>query len=224
VAPEPVAQSTRTDLVPAGAEAELPGFPAETAESVETREGRMPERKQRRRRQKPKVARGQQPASESAEEATGALAGGAPLIAEDAEEGAEGVGSATEDKRSPDRSKRRRRRGSGRRKGAGRDGEPARSDTAEEVPAAADDSEARQAVGGKAAEPKPDDAPAKTGSRKAAKSAKTAHRGIPSWGEAVGIVISANMEARAKKPSTSSSRSRGGRGRGGRDKSGDRAK
>jgi hypothetical protein len=43
------------------------------------------------------------------------------------------------------------------------------------------------------------------------------HRGIPTWQEAVGLVVGANMEARAKNPSGSrGGRGRGGRGRGGR--------
>ncbi len=44
---------------------------------------------------------------------------------------------------------------------------------------------------------------------------RASHHGIPTWQEAVGIVIAAIMEARAKNPG-GSSRNRGGRGRGGR--------
>jgi hypothetical protein len=44
---------------------------------------------------------------------------------------------------------------------------------------------------------------------------RASHHGIPTWEEAVGVVIAANMEARAKNPG-GSSRNRGGRGRGGR--------
>lgn len=57
------------------------------------------------------------------------------------------------------------------------------------------------------------------------KGMKPSHRGIPSWEEAIGIVISANMEGRAK-PSEGggSSRSRGGRNPGGRDRSGESSK
>ena len=43
---------------------------------------------------------------------------------------------------------------------------------------------------------------------------RAAHHGIPTWEEAVGVVIAANMEARTKNPG--SPRNRGGRGRGGR--------
>ncbi len=53
------------------------------------------------------------------------------------------------------------------------------------------------------------------------KTAGSSHRGIPSWEEAVGIVIEANLGTRSKKTSgDSSSRGRGGRGRGGKDKKG----
>ena len=44
---------------------------------------------------------------------------------------------------------------------------------------------------------------------------KASHHGIPTWDEAVGIVVAANLEARARNPA-GSPRGRGGRGRGGR--------
>ena len=44
-----------------------------------------------------------------------------------------------------------------------------------------------------------------------------AHKGIPTWDEAVGVIIQANLESRAKNPQGSGG-SRGGRGRGGRDR------
>ena len=57
-------------------------------------------------------------------------------------------------------------------------------------------------------------------SAKDSKPAKPSHRGIPSWQEAVDVLISANLEARSKKTNGgSSSHSRGGRGRGSREKS-----
>jgi len=50
-------------------------------------------------------------------------------------------------------------------------------------------------------------------------SEKSLHRGIPSWEEVVGVVISANMASRAKNPDRrSSGRSRSGPRRGSRDK------
>jgi|GEM_PF-6893118 len=49
--------------------------------------------------------------------------------------------------------------------------------------------------------------------------AKNSHRGIPDWQEAVGMIISGNMDARKKHTSNGTSRSRGGRGPKSRDKS-----
>ena len=46
-----------------------------------------------------------------------------------------------------------------------------------------------------------------------ARSSKAGHRAIPTWEEAVGMIISTNLEARARNPSTGFSRSRG-KGRG----------
>lgn len=47
---------------------------------------------------------------------------------------------------------------------------------------------------------------------------KPVHRGIPTWEEAVGLVVARNLEARSKNPG-GGSWSRGSRGRGGRDRS-----
>jgi hypothetical protein len=58
-----------------------------------------------------------------------------------------------------------------------------------------------------------------------ARSEKSLHRAIPSWFEAVNLVVSANLESRAKNPDRKSSgRPRGGHDRRGRDRdrSGDR--
>ncbi len=45
--------------------------------------------------------------------------------------------------------------------------------------------------------------------------AKLGHRGIPTWEEALSVIIDANMEARAKNPQSGQSRGRGrGWGRG----------
>lgn len=52
---------------------------------------------------------------------------------------------------------------------------------------------------------------------------KSIHRAIPSWFDAVNVVISANLESRAKNPDRrSGNRSRGGHDRRGRERSGDR--
>ena len=231
-AADELVESTSTALMPTGAEVELPGFGRETAEPSEPLEA---DRTGRRRRQKPGRGRGRQPSEattqppEAVDQAAGATAEEAAVPVGFAEDAPEAVGSLTEEKPTPDRSKRRRRRGGGRKKGAGRDGDPAESPGLQQPGAEADESEGPQVAAAPAAERKSDEPSPKGGARKGAKSekarksAKTAHRGIPSWAEAVGIVISANLESRAKKPS-SSSRSRGGRGRGGRDRSGERKK
>jgi hypothetical protein len=49
---------------------------------------------------------------------------------------------------------------------------------------------------------------------------KPNHRGIPSWEDAIGMIVATNMEARSKNPNAGGSpRGRGGRGRGGRRRS-----
>jgi len=54
---------------------------------------------------------------------------------------------------------------------------------------------------------------------------KALHRAIPSWDEAVNMLISANLEARAKNPERRpGGRPRGGHERKGRDSGADRAK
>jgi len=56
------------------------------------------------------------------------------------------------------------------------------------------------------------------------RSEKALHRAIPSWTEAVGVVISANLESRAKNPDRrSGGRSRGGHDRRPRGSSGDKS-
>jgi hypothetical protein len=48
------------------------------------------------------------------------------------------------------------------------------------------------------------------------------HKKIPTWDEAVGILIEANMTARANSPERDRGRNGGGRGRGGRGRGGGR--
>jgi hypothetical protein len=45
---------------------------------------------------------------------------------------------------------------------------------------------------------------------------KNSHRAIPAWDEAIGYIISVNMDSRAKNPKASQPRGGRGRGRGGR--------
>jgi hypothetical protein len=123
----------------------------------------------------------------------------------------------------PGRGKRRRRR-----RGSGRDkpdsASPAATIPAAETIAEPDDAEdlleivdieeaAPGAEGAAAAEAPDQQADESAGAE------KSLHRGIPSWEEVVGVVISANMASRAKNPDRrSSGRSRSGPRRGSRDR------
>ena len=118
--------------------------------------------------------------------------------------------------------RRRRRRGSGR--GKPESEAPAAALPVAETIAEPDDAEdlleiveldeaAPSAEGAAAAEAQDQQADESVGSE------KSLHRGIPSWEEVVGVVISANMASRAKNPDRrSSGRSRSGPRRGSRDK------
>ena len=120
----------------------------------------------------------------------------------------------------PPKTKRRRRR----RRGSGR----------KTAPTSEDDQPAEEESPESDEEPKvlSDDTPGRRGRREASrdvdseedqeeesgKTARSAHRAIPTWAEAIEGVISANLENHKKSSSGGSSRSRGGRRRGGRDK------
>ena len=216
--PGPVVEATGTDLVPAGAEARLPGFSDQRARPPAEREETTTGRKRRKRRHKAKQVGGEKPAEEPVEEAASS---GAP-------DGAAGTDTSPLDEESKERPKRRRRRrSSSRKKAAGRkDDESAESGSEQELAAAREDLESVSEVAAETDEEEPD-AQGEPSDRETAKAdrasqpAKGGHRGIPTWQEAVGVVISANMESREKRPSsTSSSRSRGARGRSGRGGSG----
>ena len=120
----------------------------------------------------------------------------------------------------PPKTKRRRRR----RRGSGRKTAPTSEDdqpAEEESPESDEEPEVLS-----------DDTPGRRGRREASrdvdseedqeeesgKTARSAHRAIPTWAEAIEGVISANLENHKKSSSGGSSRSRGGRRRGGRDK------
>jgi len=216
--PEPVGEATGTDLVPAGAEARLPGFSDQRAQPPAEREETTTGRKRRRRRHKAKPDGGEKPAEGPVEEAASS---GAP-------DGAAGTDTSTPDEESKERPKRRRRRRSSpRKKAAGRqEDESAESGSEQELAEAREELEIVSEAAAEADEAEPD-AQGEPGDQKKAKAdsaskpAKGGHRSIPTWQEAVGIVISANMESREKNPSSaSSSRSRGARGRSGRGRSG----
>ena len=212
--PEPVGEATGTDLVPAGTEARLPGFSDQRAQPPAEREETITGRRRRKRRHKAKQDGGEKPAEGP--------------VAEDPSGGAAGARASTLDEETKERPKRRRRRRSSpRKKAAGRkEDESAESGSEQELAEAREELEIVSEVAAETDEAEPD-AQGKPGDQKKAKAdrtskpAKGAHRGIPTWEEAVGIVISANMESREKNPSSaSSSRSRGARGRSGRGRSG----
>ena len=102
------------------------------------------------------------------------------------------------------RSKRRRRRRPGRAKSVGE----------------AETEQPGQRAGARPAEPESVDEDEESDGdeeESSAKESSPAHRGIPTWQDAVGVIISANIEARGKRPAGPPSRPRGGRGRGGRE-------
>lgn len=211
--PEPLVEATGTDLVPAGSEARLPGFPDERPLPPAGREDRTTGRRRRKRRQKPKQDGGEKPANGPVAEVASGESPDKPA----------GARASTLDGETKERPKRRRRRrGSGRKKGAGRgDDESAESGSEHELGAAREESEIVSEVADEADEREPDAQGEPADQNRAERGSRGSNRGIPTWEEAVGIVISANMESRAKNPgSTSSSRSRGPRGRSGRGRPG----
>jgi hypothetical protein len=203
-------ESLRRDLVPADSEAKLPESltrAAELSARAEPGEEKKSGRKRRKRRRR---------LPQEAEEATvEAEAESADFEADDdfADE------AVPEPSHSPEadasdaaagRSKRRRRRrGAGRAKDA-----ETRGDERAEPDDSARDSAAHHREETSDDEDKNDADPAPR------KPGKERHVGIPNWQEAVGILIAANLERRAKNPN-GSSRPRGGRSRAGRDKSGE---
>lgn len=132
----------------------------------------------------------------------------------------------------PARSKRRRRRrGTIRKKGADkREGDASVMEMEQEPIVAQQRSRGPKDSASQSSGAKPRDADSKEADRKKQQRAaddaasKATHRGIPSWEEAIGMVISANLEARAKNPNGKpSSRSRGARARGGGKKPDEKA-
>ena len=227
-----IVESTRTNLVAVRTEPEVPAIRGESAEASGERQEKKSGRKRRKRRSKPQRPVSQQPAE--------ATAGASEVEGEDLSLSGQPDGAAVAfppavEEESQERSKRRRRRrSSAKKKDPSRpkdkdeeSAEPARAPKLEAEPSA---SKSLLEVGERSAKPKSDDPTAESSAEKKSKRDKApqpdglGHRAIPSWEEAIGLVIAANMEARAKKPGGgSSSRSRGGRNRAGRDRSGDKA-
>lgn len=132
------------------------------------------------------------------------------------EEGSEAAMEEAEQE-APKRSKRRRRRRSGRKKGAGT---TEQTSQAEPRPAASEEPQVRERDDLDELEDEDDDESETRGSSdRRREKMKAIHRGIPSWHEAIDVVIATNMEARAKHPERASyNRPRGGRNRSGRER------
>lgn len=113
------------------------------------------------------------------------------------------------------RSKRRRRRRSGRKKTARDDGESGAAASDQTAPPESVDEDLDSEDFDEDSEGDED----VVGREGRGRDKRALHRGIPSWKDAVDVVISANLEARAKRPDRGSGpRGRGGRNRG-REKS-----
>jgi hypothetical protein len=182
----------------------------------EERTGRKRRRRRRggRRSKQGRSATGEEQPRETVDEAAEA-AEGAPIAEQAGFDEAESEGSSSTEERKG-RPKRRRRRGSGRNRDKTRaptgeakqtahtdaehDAEPFIDDDEhddEELAGVAGDSDMLEDDGG--------DSPVD----------KNSHRAIPAWEEAIGYIVSVNMESRAKNPKSGPPRGRG-RGRGNR--------
>lgn len=178
--------------------------PADSTERVTEATESKPSRRRRKRRRKspqPDVADVDQPEAESADE----------VFATGSEEPADGEAPAAA--AADDRSKRRRKRRTSSRK---KKKEPESSEAAEEIDSAADGPERGSKQRGQAATKAIDSAkqPANGGSpAEDSTIAQSSHRAIPTWEEAIGLIVSSNLEARSRKPGNGSSRGwSGGRG------------
>jgi len=173
-------------------------------------------RKRRRRPRKPLERETAQPPPEPALPDAEDAAGGReelPLpgaVVQEDPEGLDTVAPASVQAETAGKSKRRRRRRTSDRKRADvGDGTDRLPEEAGELLAEGED-----AIGPRASDQGDAESPPAADRDKATgdQAGKVAHRGIPTWREAVDIVISANLEARAKRPSDrSSSRQRSGR-------------
>jgi ribonuclease E len=186
---------------PAQTTAEPEEGPPREAAGKET-EDRPSDRKRRRRRRKPK----RESADDSPEQAAGA---------EPAEMAAdESAASEAEDAetREEPKTKRRRRRRSGKKKDA--------------MAEASQDAKADDRLADVEFDDRPEELSEEEGDRKGSKGrAPKAQRNIPSWEDAVQLIVKSNLDKRSKSSkgsSNSGSRGRGGRGRGrgGRGRSG----
>jgi hypothetical protein len=193
--------------------------PVESSEPDAEVAEKKPTRRRRKRRRKPRVLAGDDPDQSQAVEPevdhpdeVSVAAAEEPPEAEPASEEVEEEG----------RSKRRRKRRPSRKKRAGavvEEAAPERGSGETEAKA----SREQETTAGDTRE----DAPAEAGDEKAPqgrKGPKGLHRTIPTWEEAIRLLVSANLEARSRRPATGS-RSRAGTGgsKEGRGSSGRRA-
>jgi hypothetical protein len=164
-----------------------------------------PRKRRRRRRGGRRSKRDRRPADERAAQPPGEMLGEAEVEVPAPEFEAPKRALPGEERERKGRSRRRRRRGSGRKRDAERGAEsemPAEEGMLEEP-------EELATVGGEAGEEIVDEEEAGDSQLD-----KNSHRAIPAWEEAIGYIISVNMEGRAKNPKSGAPRGRG-RGRGG---------
>ena len=142
-----------------------------------------------------------------------------PLVADETE-------SASPDGEEPPTKTKRRRR---RRRGSGRKTTPASEDdqSAEKDSLESDDksevlSNDKPKRRSRRKTPRDAELEVDQETEESGKTSKSSHRAIPSWAEAIDVVISANLENHKK--TSGGSRSRGGRKRGGRERSSGKAK
>ena len=137
----------------------------------------------------------------------------------------ESASSDSEEPPTKTKRRRRRRRGSGRKTTpTSEDDQPSEEESPEsddEPKVLSDDKPRRRSRRKASPDVKSEDGQEDEGSGKAP---RDSHRAIPSWAEAIDVVISANVENHKKSSPGGPSRSRGGRKRGGREKSSDKAK
>ena len=137
----------------------------------------------------------------------------------------ESASTDSEEKPTKSKRRRRRRRGSSKKPATtAEDREPAEVEAQkpdDEPEAESDRAGKRRGRRKASSDTESDDSPEKGSS---GKPAKDSHRGIPSWAEAIDVVVSANLENHKKNSGGGGSRSRGGRKRSGREKSSGKAK
>ncbi len=177
---------------PLNAKAEAPG---------EEEESDRPKRKRSRRRRR--GGRGRKPAGERTGEEVASTEGSESVAERDGSE----AEASTEETKKP---RRRRSRGGARRPGAEEEVVRDDDDSVDDLSSLDDD------LDDDSDDDLDDDTNDELGEPSEAGQRRTKHRSIPAWSEAIGMIVDANLEQRAKSPSRPQS-SRGGRGgRGGR--------